>query len=48
MKQIELLLTLLNKTADKPTRAIILQTFVQSYGPVPDKYAEDIKKALER
>ena len=48
MKQIELLLMLLNKTADKATRAIILQTFVQSYGPVPDKYTRDIEKALER
>ena len=48
MKQIELLLMLLNKTADKATRVIILQTFVQSYGPVPDKYERDIKKALER
>ena len=48
MKQIELLLMLLNKTTDKVTRTIILQTFVQSYGPVSDKYARDIKKALER
>ena len=48
MKQIELLIMLLNKTANKLTRAIILQTFVQSYGPVPDKYERDIKKALER
>jgi hypothetical protein len=48
MKQIELLLILLNKTTDKATRAIILQTFVQTYGPVPDKYTGDIEKALER
>lgn len=48
MTLIETLLMLLNKTTEKSTRAIILQTYVQSYGPVPDKYADDVRKAVER
>ena len=32
------------KTADQ--KAIVLQSFIQKYGPIPDEYGDEIKKLL--
>ncbi len=47
MNQIETLIKMLESTNDKNTKAVILQSYIASNGPIPDLYAEHVKKALE-
>lgn len=47
MTEIEILLYMLNKANDKNVKAAILQAYIQSNGPIPNQYAEDVKAAME-
>lgn len=46
-ERLELLIGMLkDRIGDKNIQAIILQTYIQDYGPVPDAYGEQIKNLL--
>lgn len=47
MRLVDFLITMLTLTDDISMKAMILQTYVEKYGPIPNDKAEEVKKALE-
>ena len=43
---IEALIKLLKQTSDKNTKAILLQSYIQQLGPIPDEYADLVRGLL--
>lgn len=43
---INILIDLLKATKDKDTKAMILQSYITEYGPVPNEYGDIIKDIL--
>ena len=47
MKQmIEILIELLKQTSDKNTKAVLLQSYIQQFGAIPDKYGDEVRGLL--
>ena len=44
---IEALIKLLKQTSDKNTKAILLQSYVQQLGAIPDEYGDVVRGLLE-
>jgi hypothetical protein len=44
---IEILVELLKQTSDKNTKAILLQSYIQQLGAIPDKYGDVVRELLE-
>ena len=44
---IEILIELLKQTSDKNTKAILLQSYVQQLGAIPDEYGDVVRGLLE-
>lgn len=47
LSPIDLMLTLVRLVDDKNLKAIFVQNYIQKHGPIPDEYADEVKKALE-
>ena len=47
MSPIEQMLTLVRLAPDKNLKAVFVQNYIHKYGPIPDEYADEVKKALE-
>jgi len=43
-----MLIMTMKMVEDKSQRALLLQSFVQQYGPIPDDYKEKVLAAMER
>lgn len=43
---IEMLIDVLKTVEDKNTKAVILQSFIAEFGPVPDEYGDVIRELL--
>ena len=46
-QMIEFLIELLKQTLDKTKKAILLQSYVQQLGPIPDEYAAVVRGLLK-
>ena len=46
-KKIKLLIDTLKGIRNKNIKAMVLQSYIAENGPVPDEYADEIRKALE-
>lgn len=47
MEQIDVLLTVLGQLkGDKNTQAIVLQSYISNFGPIPDEYGDKVKALL--
>ena len=44
---IEALIVLLKQTSDKNTKAILLQSYIQQFGAIPDEYADVMRELLK-
>lgn len=44
---IEALIVLLKQTSDKNAKAILLQSYIQQFGPIPDEYADEVRELLK-
>ena len=44
---IEILVELLKQTSDKNTKAILLQSYIQQLGPIPNEYADVVRELLK-
>ena len=44
---IEALIELLKQTSDKNTKAILLQSYIQQSGPIPDEYGDVVRELLK-
>lgn len=44
---INLLIKMMKGTTDITVRIMLLQSYIQSYGPVPDEYGTEIRALLE-
>ena len=46
-ERLELLINMLkDRIGDKNIQAIILQTYIQDYGPVPDEFGDQIRELM--
>ena len=43
---IEMLIDVLKTVEDKNTKAVILQSYIAEFGPVPDEYGDVIREIL--
>lgn len=46
-KNLLALMALLKMCTDKNMRAVILESYVQQYGPIPDEYGDKIRELLD-
>lgn len=46
-QMIEILVELLKQTSNKNTKAILLQSYIQQLGPIPDEYADVVRGLLK-
>lgn len=46
--EIELFIDILRGIRNKNIKAMVLQSYIAENGPVPDEYADEIRKALEK
>lgn len=46
-KMIDWLIDLLSLVDGKNAKALVLQTYIQRYGAIPNEYAEAVRKAME-
>lgn len=44
---IEILVDLLKQTSDKNAKAILLQSYIQQLGPIPDEYSDVVRELLK-
>ena len=44
---IEILVELLKQTSDKNAKAILLQSYIQQLGAIPDEYADAVRELLK-
>ncbi|MBR3361147.1 MAG: hypothetical protein IKG39_07395 [Lachnospiraceae bacterium] len=47
-EEIGVLIELLKGTSDVTVRTLILQSYIQSYGPVPEEYGAIIRSLIEK
>ena len=47
-ENVKLLVAVLNNATDKNKKALILQSFIQENGSIPDEYGEKVSEALRR
>ena len=45
-RMIEMLIDLLEQAKDKNAKAIILQSYISAFGPVPNEYGDVIRELL--
>lgn len=45
-KMIEILLITLHAAKDENMKAMLLQSYIAEFGPIPDEYGEIVKNAL--
>ena len=46
-KMIDWLIEFLSLIDGKNAKALVLQTYIQTYGAIPNEYAEAVRKAME-
>lgn len=44
---IDWLIEFLSLVEDKNAKALVLETYIQIYGAIPNEYAEAVRKAME-
>ena len=44
---IEILVELLKQTSDKNIKAVLLQSYIQQLGPIPNEYADVVRGLLK-
>ena len=47
-KEMDMLIGLLTTTQDRTTKAIILQTYIQQFGAIPNEYSKEIRALMEK
>ena len=47
-EEISLLIKMMKSTSDITVRIMLLQSYIQSYGPVPDEYGTVIRALIEK